>query len=438
MSNFRSISLGTIAVSFLLTLAACGGGGSGGSAPPAGVTSKIDFSDLFVYKSASPYGQSLVGCASAVAAGSSCPFSTLPLLGMENEEVTIGMVMDRVVVSHPWMGERFREILERLPADILMLLKGVTAIVIDDDIRPSFYTTRTGAIYLDPAHLWLTNEEKATVALDEDYRSDFGSDLRFVPLWRYVKDDRYAYLYYSLEDNETRTLDDILYRVAALLYHELGHANDYLPPDRVGTLHPGDTVPAAIARLQGESIADRLYGESPLNSVVWKRLAAVLFGGEKATAEECLYSPEFVGGELAGDGANDDYAYASAREDVAMLFEETMMKYRFGVDRDIAYTIVPANQTPVCDDYLVKWGNRNRIAHPVVSARAIRVAADLLPGEDLSAFFAGLSSPIPMRLDEGWCSNLQLTSVQPLRVRPSADSALDRQLLQDRLPPHRR
>ena len=55
------------------------------------------------------------------------------------ETPTFDRVMDRVVVSHRWMGERLEEVLRRAPDDLLRVLGAISAIVIDADVRPSFY-----------------------------------------------------------------------------------------------------------------------------------------------------------------------------------------------------------------------------------------------------------------------------------------------------------
>ena len=139
-----------------------------------------DFADLEPYLENGPYADLLVGCVNIEFADESCPFGELPLLGMEAPAPDVDDVMDRVVVSDGWMGVRFQQALQTLEPDILLLLRSVTAIVIDDDINPSFYWRATGAIYLDPYYLWTTNAEKATVSKEEDYRASFGDDLNFV------------------------------------------------------------------------------------------------------------------------------------------------------------------------------------------------------------------------------------------------------------------
>jgi hypothetical protein len=416
----------------LLFLGACSGGGTtsydigpGGSDP--------DLSDISVYVSDGPYAEVLKACSTADMA-SLCTLGTLPLIGPDSPAPTISDVMSRVLVSHPWMALRFEEVLIKLPPDMLTLFKGVTAIVIDSDIRPSFYSAGTAAIYLDPASLWLTNEEKATISRVADYRSNFGADLQFIDLWRYVKDNAYAYASYSLTGTETRQLSDITYPLARLLFHELAHANDLLPPGSQPALDPQMTPYQAILSLADVTIAEGLHATSPLISELWLSLARVLYRGVPATPEQISYSADVVGDSFASDVANETYSYSSRHEDVAMLFEEAMMKYYFDIDRDIAFTDLPLTIRPTCDDYRVRWGVRNRLGDPYVKPRAALVAAELLPGVDFATFFDGFPAPTSMVIDQGWCSNLTLGAVTPQGLAPKNEIHPD-QLRQDMLLP---
>jgi len=400
----------------LLFLGACSGGGTsvydigpGGSDP--------DLSDISVYVSDGPYAEVLKACSTADIA-SLCTLDTLPLIGQDSPAATIPDVMSRVLVSHPWMALRFEEVLSQLPLDMLPQFKGVTAIVIDSDIRPSYYSAGTAAIYLDPASLWLTNEEKATISRVADYRSNFGADLQFIDLWRYVKDNDYAYASYSLYGTEIRELGDIIYPLARLLFHELAHANDLLPPGYQPVLDPQLTPYQAIQSLADVTIAERLHAAYPLTSELWLSLAQVLYRGVPATPEQISYSADVVGASFESDVANETYSYSSRYEDVAMLFEEAMMKYHFDIDRDIAFTDLPLTISPECDDYRVRWGVRNRLGDPAVKQRAEFVAAGLLPDVDFDTFFAGFPTPTSMAMDQGWCSNLILGGVAPQGLAP--------------------
>lgn len=395
----------------LILLASCGGERVSDVGPIATVP---DLSDIAVYQSAGPYAGVLPGCATATDTTGYCPLEVLPLIGQQVAAPAVSDVMERVLVSHPWMAIRFEAALNQLPSDLLTLFKGVTAIVIDNDIRPSFYLSGTAAIYLDPAYLWLTNEEKATISQDADFRVTFGDQLQFNGLWRYVKNNDYAYPGYSLSGTETRQLVDILYPLARILYHELAHANDFLTPAMQAVLDLQTTPLEASRSLASEQVANQLQGVAPLNSNLWNRLAGVLFHGATPTAQQRGYSAGFVGTEFDSDFASDPYNYASIREDVAMLFEETMMKYHFDIDRDLAFADRPLPADPACDDYLVQWGVRNRLGDPLVKTRAVFIAGELLPSTDLGTFLDGFPEPTALLTGIGWCGNLNPGGITPL------------------------
>ena len=393
------------AVALLALLCGCGGGGNstGGGYSP-------DLSDVSVYAADSPYAPVLKACATASDEAHLCTLQTLPLLGTTAPNPTVAAVMDRVLVSDPWMGDRLAQVLEQFPPDLLTLFKGVTAVVIDGDINPAYYSISSAALYLNPADLWLTNEEKATISQVPDYRSDFGAQLQFVPLGRYVLGNQYAYNYYPLDGTDTRQLSDILYPMARMLYHELAHANDFLPVAQQQSIDPQLTPYRAAIALQNDSVAAHLVAAAPLTSTVWQGLGQVLYRGVTPSAEQLDYTAAQVGSAFAADVASDPYAYSTVHEDVAMLFEETMMRYHFGIDRDLAFADRPETTTPVCDDYLVEWGVRRRIADPAVNPRAELVSAEILPDSDLTSFFAALPAPISMFVGQGWCSNLSLVA----------------------------
>lgn len=396
----------------ILFLNACGDGGKPSDIGPGNTAP--DLSDIAVYQSAGPYAEVLPGCATATDTSGYCTLELLPLIGQQVATPAVNDIMERVLVSHPWMAVRFEAALNQLPSDLLSLFRGVTAIVIDSDIRPSFYLSGTAAIYLDPAYLWLTNEEKATISQAADFRDNFGDQLQFIGLWRYVKNNDYAYPGYSLSGTETRQLADILYPLARILYHELAHANDFLTPAMQATLDLQTTPLEASRSLASEQVANQLQGFAPLSSSLWNRLAGVLFHGATPTAQQRGYSAGFVGTEFASDIANDPYNYASIREDVAMLFEETMMKFHFDIDRDLAFTDRPLPADPVCDDHLVQWGVRNRLGDPLVKARAGFIAGELLPSTDLSTFLDDFPEPTALTTGIGWCSNLNPGGITPL------------------------
>ncbi len=139
--------------------------------------------------------------------------------------------MNRVLVSHDWMGRNFEAFLDQMDThgDFATLLQSVTAVVISYDVRPSFYWVVTGAIYLDPEDLWLTATERDSINEAPDYRAGFGNELQFLIPWRYVKDNDYASVYRDRSQRSNRPISELTTDLSSLLYHELAHANDFFP-----------------------------------------------------------------------------------------------------------------------------------------------------------------------------------------------------------------
>lgn len=353
----------------------------------------------------SPFAGTLQDCTFSITRSDSCTLGELPLLGSEVREPTIDDVMDRVIVSHAWMGTRFRAVLERMPPDMLLLLRGVTAVVISSDVRPAFYWTRTGAIYLDPEYLWLTPSERATIPDDPDFRAGFGAALQFAMPWRYVKDNRHAIIRVPRGFEQPRPLEAILVDIGRLLYHELAHANDFFPPERQAGLARHLQVHQAVV---SPIISDDLSLLMPLQSGEMRGLARVRFHGDDATATQSAYTPADVAGFFAPDAATVFYNYSTSREDLAMLFEILMMHARFGVELDHAVTNQPRGDNVTGDDYIVTWGQRNRLGEHSVRERARYAVARLLPEVSLDAYIDALPPPRDMREGESWNANLAL------------------------------
>lgn len=407
--------LTALAPIFALLLAACGGSGGSstpGTQPPP---EKPMFEGLQVVRfpmgptqpanPGSPFADKLTDCTFSNTRAQSCTFGELPLLGGTTGNPTIENVMDRVLVSHPWMAANFREVLGHMHPDMLLLLRGITAIVISSDVRPAFYWTRTGAIYLDPEYLWLTPAERATIPDTPDFRSDFGIQLQFAMPWRYVKDNAPAFRSVPFGAEQPRAIEDILINVARLLYHELAHANDYFPPERQANRSAGQMVWQGV---QTPIVSDDLTSLMPLASTEMRQLARVRFHGETPTATHLSYTPGQVAHFFAPDSAAVFYSYSSTREDLAMLFEIVMMRARFGVQMDTAVTNNPTGPGVTGNDYIVAWGQRDRIGEIRVRERARYAVSRLLPEVSLDAYIDALPAPLMMRVGESWTANIVL------------------------------
>ncbi|WP_371372585.1 hypothetical protein [Thalassotalea aquiviva] len=360
------------------------------------------------YDRNSPYANTIVGCVYSNQLTSSCELGDLPPLGADTNKQTptIEQVMQRVVVSHDWMGDRFKQYLENFDQhdDFKNLLRAATAVVLSYDVRPSFYWAATGAIYLDPNNLWMTAQERDTINEAPDYRSNFGNNLQFIIPWRYVKNNDYVTFDYPIQDRDNRNMADIQFELADLLYHELGHANDYFPKEEWQTF----TLDSRFldAALHFDEISEEMIALYPLTSDEMKNLAAVRFLGAEATPAQKAYLPADVVEFYHPDFANGFYNYTNEKEDLGILFESLMMSIRYGIQRD---TAVISNQQ---DGYLVSWGERGRVARANILARAKFIAKRLLPELDVS-LADSLPAPTPMKAGVSWFDNLELDNGIP-------------------------
>lgn len=369
---------------------------------------------VYAYKSGGPYRALLQGCiydAAQFAGGprhNLCPLWQLPMLAQEAELPSVEQVMDRVLVSHDWLGRNFEQFLRQhdTRGDFRRMLRSTTAIVLSTHVRPSFYFAGTGAIYLDADSFWLTPEERDLINESPDYRSDFGNALQFDMRWRYVRDGRNLFAFYDPEARVARTLDAVHDETAWLLYHELAHALDYVPPAEYAFLRSDLTVWGNITpRFNSYALtSDRLAASHPLTAWDMFDLARVMYRGVTPTPEQLAFTPAQVAALFAADLATDDYAYTTAFEDVAMTLEELLMQRRLGIRRDVAVTDRYPSGTPG-SQVIVRWGQRGRSGEPALRERARFVAQQLVPWLD-PAEVDQLPAPLPLRAGESWTANL--------------------------------
>ncbi|MBI3368545.1 MAG: hypothetical protein HY021_08915 [Burkholderiales bacterium] len=392
-------------------------------------------SRVYAYKPDSPYAGALRRCVydAAIYAGGPkynlCSLASLPFIGQETAGglPTIEQVMNHVVVSHDWLGRNFETFLRvhDTRGDFRRMLNSVTAIVLGTEVRPSFYFAGTGAIYLDGDSFWLTAEERDTMNEAADYRSEFGNGLQYDTLWRYVLDGRNLYAFFDPRERITRSIDDVRNEAVALLYHELSHALDYVPPAAYPGLVPRRSVLDNITPRYNnfELTSDQVPAAYPLMSNEMVGLAQVNYRGSTASAEQKAYTPLQVAGFFSADVATDDYAYTSQFEDIAMTQEELLMQRRLNILRDTAISDVVATETGgTSTSFIVRWGQRGRVGEIGIRPRARAIAQALVPWFD-DAEVDLLAAPIALRAGESWSANLTLQGVprgpRALNARPS-------------------
>ncbi len=307
-----------------------------------------------------------------------CTLQSLPFIGMETDTPSVDDIMQRVVVSHDWMAENFKRFLLNYDThgDFRRLLRSTTAIVISENVRPSFYWGGVGAIYLDPAYLWMTPEQRDDLIEIADYRSEYGNELNFLEIDDYEKNKRSIYnsdYFTDIKLRKSRNLETIAMPLATLLYHELAHANDYMPyPEVKKLIGTNGQYQTANSVLVEDKISDQLTRQYPLIDTRLKSLAQVSYGGETATSNEKSYTPAQVGQWFFADRGVALYSFYNEREDLAMLFEESMMLSRFGVSR---YNMFFNTGRP----YQLARGEKNWVANQSVKPRANFVVSQILP-----------------------------------------------------------
>ncbi|MBT1065150.1 hypothetical protein KJY73_16275 [Bowmanella sp. Y26] len=369
------------------------------------------------YLADSPHAANLVACAYNNQIASSCPFSRLPLLGSEHENPDIQQVLARLIVTHDWMGDNFKRYLEEsdpaLTADMLKLLRATTAVVIGYDVRPSFYWTATGAIYLDAANLWLTPAQRDSLNDQPDYRSDFGNDLRFFMPWRYVKDNQSYLSRYEKSPRQNRDFADMQASLTWLLYHELAHANDFFPYHSWSGLAANDS-PLAHSNQQ-DPTSRQFTQRYPLQSSEMKNLAKVSFAGDTANATQRAYLPEDVVSFFAPDLAVGYYSYSTEREDFANAFEMFMMSYRLGVEADTA--VVGSVDNPQAQ---ITWGQRSRHNLTNIQPRVNYAVQNILPHLNIPE--ARETMPTPLLLPPGVAWKDTLDPVAGAQDKPASNA----------------
>ena len=152
-----------------------------------------------------------------------------------------------------------------------------------------------------------------------------------------VRDNRWILAYRDADGS--RRIEDLTHFLAILLFHELAHAVDYMPSGEIAGLSldqkPYQVVDARLSR--------SVLNAYPLASQVMKDLAKVSFHGTGSTATQRALEPDDLIDEFAPDGATQYYSYSTVREDFATLFDNVMMRFTFGIARDVGITDVPAS-----------------------------------------------------------------------------------------------
>ncbi|WP_318471501.1 hypothetical protein [Photobacterium leiognathi] len=334
----------------------------------------------------------------------SCLLEQFPPLGVEkNTPLMISDIEQRLFVSHPWMAERFLSVLSTLPSSLLPLFRSVSAIVIADDVRPSFYSANTATIYIDPRYLWRDEEEWLTIVPKDDFRDQYQANVSFLAVRQNVDSAGIPVQWISdtfSARNTTRTIEQLQPALFRLLVHELAHANDLLPPSVLSSLSPKRTIYQNITATT--PLNQSLYEQLPLQDAQLFNVADVLYQGASPSDAVSELTAAQAGAHFETEGASDLYSYSNRREDLAMLFQSYMMHEHWGLQDQFLFLSQNEQMTEGCERYSVEWGQTGRMFDPLVYERMILVAEALLEIE-LSVRFTVVLEATPIPSGTSWC-----------------------------------
>ncbi len=288
--------------------------------------------------------KNLQKCIYAIEENNSCKISELPLLRYsfketDNKVDLIKKINERLLVSHPFLQRNFLNLLNELPIELLKMFGAVNAIVIADNISPSFYMPVTGAIYFNAQYFWLNQAEKNQLYSKKDYRSDFGKELKFDT---YSPRRGKTESLWSIREKPEVTIDQLKVYTSRVIIHELSHANDYFPEDLSAEikLREEETYDAiSLDMIMGKKKLSSRMPNQVTNEVLLK-VGKILFRGEEASAEILKMTAKVFWDLFKKERVADIYALSSHAEDLAMINESVMMNYYYSIEySNVVYEI---------------------------------------------------------------------------------------------------
>jgi hypothetical protein len=327
--------------------------------------------ELILYNSNQANAGTIKRCVLVNTNKDSCSFSTMPLIGFRKDQIEVSDILNKTLATNKGNLETFKNILNKMPKESLVMFGSVNAVVISERINPSFYSFQSGAIYLSANYFW-KGSDVSPKSEGKDFRDDFGSMLNFSEqIDYYIKDQP---LSKSLKKN-FRADEELFPFVAKVLFHELTHANDFFPRSFYMTseLEESKTYnEVATYRLDnGLMLSQKIR----LASNLLERTAAILYMGEKPSQTELNMNPKYVVNEFLEGDASDLYAYTNSREDLAMLVEHNLMYYYFKYMPATIFIKYPHANFNIPKDYKnpILGGVKNKLAAPDVKDRSQRV-----------------------------------------------------------------
>ncbi len=339
-------------------------------------------------KKNSPYRHALNTCLYGTQRMSPCSLSELPFLGQDKETPTLEDLMNRVAVSDDYLGANFEILLKKLPESaqhqIFLLARSVTGIVISDDIDRSYYSSTTGAIYLESRYLNLDLNlcgfrTSSTITQAEETKSiESVKQLSFVGLFGLVR---------------SKPVLDNIDCLAQTLFHELSHAADSLPASLVSHAPRNQNAAELIQTTRGQRVSDLIAKKYPLRSRLLHQIATILYQNQVPHDEEKRATAQEIAEEFEKDLAVSLYSYTSQYEDVAEISEAFLLLSTLGISKLIVF----APATVTVDElnnhcYHSTWGRYRRFMEPSMREKVRFIMERILPEYAKSVDWNALTS----------------------------------------------
>lgn len=323
---------------------------------PVEVQEPIEYpAQLLPFISDSPYVKKLLICSYPDTEEKSCVVKELPLLEMNPQKISVNDILNRTLVTHQFLGEKFKQVLLKMPPETLALFGAVNGIVISSEVSTNAYWARSGFIYLSARLFCRSKDECQTLSKE--------NDIQKLPV-KFVND--YIYNQKSIWDESIQDDQILLYKVAATLFHELAHANDYFEPSYVRSndfakekSYDELTFERMTVR---QMVSQRMPGRP--SSVRLEHLAGIIYKNEEIKDEDLTLTPQSVVDEFLTNNTNDLYSHINHEEDMARLVEEALILTYFNIPRLIVFTDKSNS---------IVYAEKNRVAQPNLRTRVLYV-----------------------------------------------------------------
>lgn len=278
----------------------------------------------------------------------------IPFLQKTEEETWTSTILQHTLVSDDWVTARFKTYLEQSPPEIQAMFSCVKGVMISGSIRPSYFTELSNSIYLDAGDFAETDEERATVDPDPDFRDAYFQDIAFNFSSIMTRAGKSIFL-------DGDALLKTRARLDHVIIHELAHACDFK------------------AEALGGTLLSKKLPETPDSLAA--DLSHWLWGGDTASKSRAVRAgPAAVGTVYAAEPFTHLYGYMAQTEHLAMLVQQRLFLEIHGITNlDVILDRSDERALASKLDKTVRWGMQSKLCQPEVFALSTETVNRVLP-----------------------------------------------------------